>query len=73
MKLYVPVYVACGGDELGALDDLLAKKVLRKLEAQNPVYVRSESEGLVAVIEDLFGEGKMPLCVAYIRRLALNA
>jgi hypothetical protein len=72
MKLYVPVYVACGGDELGALDDLLAKKVLRKLEAQNPVYVRSESEGLVAVIEDLFGEGKMPLCVAYIRRLSFE-
>jgi hypothetical protein len=73
IKLYLPVYVACGGEELEALDDLLAKKVLRKLEAQNPVYVRSESEGLISYINDLFGEGKMPLCLAYIERLKLNA
>ena len=31
IKAYVPVMVACGGTELDALDDILSKKVLRKL------------------------------------------
>ena len=40
IRSYIPVYVACGGEELEALDDILAKKVLRKLEMQNPIYIR---------------------------------
>ena len=38
IESYVPTYLACGGDELGALDDIIAKKVFRKLETQNPIY-----------------------------------
>ena len=44
IEAYVPIYIACGGTENEALDDILAKKVLRKLESQNPVYVKSKSE-----------------------------
>ncbi|MCI5583860.1 MAG: AAA family ATPase, partial [Anaeroplasma sp.] len=43
IKNYVPVVVACGGEELEAIDDILARKVMRKLESQNPVYVRSQA------------------------------
>jgi hypothetical protein len=67
------VYIACGGDELDALDDILAKKVMRKLETQNPIYLRNSAEGLIAYMEELFGADKMKLCRDYIRRIERNA
>ena len=73
IKAYVPVIVACGGTELEALDDILSKKVLRKLEAKNPVYVKNASNGLIAFIDDLFGMDKMPLCKEYIINFEQNA
>ena len=69
IKSYIPVYVACGGDELEALDDILSKKVLRKLEMQNPIYLRSASAGLSAYLDELFGFDRMPLCKAFMARL----
>ena len=73
IKTYIPVYVACGGEELEALDDILAKKVMRKLEMQNPVYVRNAAEGFCNRIDELFGQDKMKLCKAVIHRLEKNA
>ena len=73
IKTYIPVFVACGGEELDALDDILAKKVMRKLEMQNPVYVRNAAEGFCAKLDELFGEEKMQLCKAFIHRLEKNA
>ena len=73
IRQYIPVYVACGGDELSALDDILSKKVMRKLETQNPIYLRNSAEGLLAYIDELFGADKMPLCKDYIHRLQRNA
>ena len=70
---YIPVSLACGGDELDALDDILARKVLRKLESQNPVYVRSAADGLCNYLEELFGSDKMTLCKDYLRRLERSA
>ena len=69
IRSYIPVYVACGGDELEALDDILSKKVLRKLEMQNPIYLRSASAGLCAYLDELFGDDRMPLCKAFMARL----
>ena len=69
IRNYIPVYVACGGDELEALDDILSKKVLRKLEMQNPIYLRSASAGLCAYLDELFGDDRMPLCKAFMGRL----
>ena len=73
IKTYIPVYVACGGEELEALDDILAKKVMRKLEMQNPVYVRNAAEGLCNCLDELFGQDKMKFCKAVIHRLEKNA
>ena len=73
IKTYIPVYVSCGGDELTALDDILAKKVIRKLETQNPIYLRNSAEGLIAYLDELFGPDKMLLCKEYIHRLERNA
>ena len=73
IRTYIPVYVACGGSELTALDDILSKKVIRKLETQNPIYLRNSAEELLAFIDELFGADKMPLCKEYIHRLQRNA
>ena len=69
IKSYIPVYVACGGDELEALDDILAKKVLRKLEMQNPIYIKNEAEGLCAFLDNLFGQDRMVQCKSFMARL----
>ena len=73
IQTYIPVYVSCGGEELDALDDILAKKVIRKLETQNPIYLRNAADGLVEYINELFGIDKMLLCKEYIHRLERNA
>ncbi len=70
---YIPVCIACGGEELDAIDDILSKKVLRKLEAQNPVYVKSMADNLCNYLDELFGTDRMPLCKEYLRRLERSA
>ena len=61
------------GEELDALDDILSKKVLRKLETQNPVYIRSVVDGFCDYLDELFGADKMKLCKEYVQRLKKNA
>ena len=73
INTYIPVYISCGGDELDALDDILSKKVIRKLETQNPIYLRNAAEGLVSYINELFGTDKMTICKEHIKRLERNA
>ena len=69
---YVPVIVACGGSELEAIDDILSRKVFRKLESKNPVYVRQQVETVCAYLDELFGQDKMPLCKEAIRLIEQN-
>jgi len=73
IRNYVPVIVSCGGTELSALDDIMSKKVLRKLETKNMVYVKNAAPGLISYIEELFGEGQMTLCKDYIQIIEINA
>lgn len=68
IRQYIPVYLACGGDELDALDDILSKKVFRKLEAQNPIYVRNSVQELCTLLDETFGYDRMKLCKEYLRR-----
>ena len=72
IKEYIPIYVSCGGEELEALDDILSKKVLRKLETQNPVYIRSVVDGFCDYLDELFGQNKMKLCKEYAQRIKKN-
>ncbi len=69
---YVPIMVEAGGTEIDALDDIISRKILRKLEAKNPVYVRSQSEALINKLNDLFGENKLENCIEQIRHLEQN-
>ena len=66
---YVPIFIACGGSEDEALDDILAKKTLRKLEAKNPVYVKAKSQELITKLDDIFGPEVMKDCISYVNRI----
>ena len=72
IRCYVPVLVACGGTELEALDDILARKVFRKLESKNPVHVKQMAAGVCAYLDELFGEDRLPLCKETIRLIEQN-
>ena len=72
IRSYVPVLVACGGTELEALDDILSRKVFRKLESKNPVYVKQTADETCAFLDELFGEDKLPLCKEQIRFIEQN-
>ncbi len=67
---YVPVYVACGGTSGEALDQILSRKVLRKLSSVNPVLLRAKAPELLSAIATLFGDGGAPLCEKAIKRIA---
>ena len=69
MKKFVPVYVACGGDEVSGVDYFIARKILRKFEQLNVSYIRDEIDGFVKYLNDSFGENKMKECIEYLLRL----
>jgi len=74
MEEYVPVYVACGGTEIEAVDDMIAKKVLRKLDGLSPVLLRYSLDSLEDVFEKTFGLANMTLCaesLEHLRRIAM--
>ena len=73
IEQYVPAYVACGGDELEALDDILAKKLFRKLESRNPIFVRNGIEGLCLFLDDLFGKDHMTISKTYLHQFERSA
>ena len=66
---FIPVYVACGGSELGAMDYIVARKVLKKFESMNVSFVRDEITGLINYIDKTFGEEGMQDSKAYLRRI----
>ena len=69
IKDYVPAYVGTGGTEIDGLDYILARKVLRKFEALNLSYIRDEIDGLIAYMDELFGEENMGECKDYLLML----
>lgn len=69
MRKFVPVFVACGGDEIRGIDYFIARKILRKFEQLNVAYIRDEIDGFVKYLNDNFGEGKMAECIEFLLRL----
>ena len=66
---FIPIYVACGGTELGGMDYIVARKVLKKFESMNVTFVRDEITGLITYIDKLFGKAEMQDSKAYLRRI----
>ena len=69
MKKFVPVYVACGGDEIEGVDYFIAKKILRKFEQLNISYIRDEIDPYIEFLNKTFGKDKMQECIDYLLRL----
>ena len=53
VKLFVPVYMACGFSEFDGLDYMLASKILRKFESLNLTFLKKEFKVSKAYIEEL--------------------
>ena len=69
MKKFVPVYVACGGDEVDGVDYFIAKKILRKFEQLNLAYIKDEIDPYINFLDKIFGKNKMKECIEYLLRL----
>ena len=69
LKVFVPVYVACGGDPVEGIDHILATKVFRKFEMLNLALIRDEIKGLINYLNALFGKDKMKSCIEFLDRL----
>ena len=69
LKVFVPVYVACGGDALEGIDHILATKVFRKFEMLNLSLIRDEIKGLINYLNTLFGKDKMKSSIEFLDRL----
>ena len=69
LKIFVPVYVACGGDPLEGIDHILATKVFRKFEMLNLSLIRDELKGLINYLNALFGKDKMKSSIEFLDRL----
>ena len=66
---YVSLFVACGGTENEALDDIISKKVLRKLEAKNPNLVRKNIEATIIKFNEIFPDDSTKSCYEYLSRI----
>ncbi len=69
IRSYIAVYSACGGDELEALDDIMCKKVFRKLSYKDLTLYRKDLNEAAKFIRSLFGEEKMSDCCEFLARV----
>lgn len=69
LRIFVPVYMACGGEELDGVDYILATKVFRKFESLNMSLIREGVNELIAYMDQLFGRGAMKESISYLQRL----
>ena len=69
LNTFAPVYVACGGKEIEAIDYFIAKKILRKFDQLSVALIRDEIDPFIAWLNKKFGKGVMKECIAYLTNL----
>ncbi len=69
IKMFVPVYMACGFTEFDGLDYMLAFKILRKFEMLNLTFLKPELDQLTLMLDKLFGKEQFMVSKAYIEDL----
>ena len=69
IKTFVPVYVACGGKEIEAIDYFIAKKILRKFEQLSITFIRDEIDPFISYLNKNFGKDVMKECIEYLERI----
>lgn len=69
IKLFVPVFVACGGNETEGLDYIVTRKILRKFETLNLPFLQDELAELLTLLDRLFGKNQFEEAINYINDL----
>ena len=69
LNTFVPIYVACGGKEIEAIDYFIAKKILRKFDQLSVALIRDEIDPFIAFLNKNFGKNVMKECIAYLTNL----
>ena len=69
LNTFAPVYVACGGKEVEAIDYFIAKKILRKFDQLSVALIRDEIDPFIAYLNKNFGKGVMKECIYYLENL----
>lgn len=69
IKRFVPCYMGCGGSEYEAVDHLLTRKILHKLEALNISFIKNELKGLLTELDKQFGKNTFEDSKEYINEL----
>ena len=69
LKAFVPVYIACGGKEIDAIDYFIAKKILRKFGQLSVALIRDEIDPFINYLNKKFGKGVMKECIADLQAI----
>ena len=72
LNIFAPVYVACGGKEVEAIDYFIAKKILRKFDALSVSAIRDEIDPFISFLNKKYGKGTMKECIAYVENIKKN-
>ena len=73
IRLFVPVYMACGFSEFDGLDYMLTFKILRKFEMLNLTFLKKELDELTLLLDKLFGKEQFMVSKNFIQDLKKNA
>lgn len=73
IRLFVPVYMACGFTEFDGLDYMLTFKILRKFEMLNLTFLKKELDELTLLLDKLFGKEQFKVSKDFIQDLKKNA
>ncbi len=69
IRLFVPVYMACGFSEFDGLDYMLTFKILRKFEMLNLTFLKKELDELILLLDKLFGKEQFLVSKGFIADL----
>ena len=69
INLFVPAYVACGGNEIEGLDYIVFRKIFRKFESLNIAFLKDEIAQLISLLDKLFGKNAFAESIKYLQEL----
>ena len=69
LQTFSPIYVACGGKEIDAIDYFIAKKILRKFDQLSVAVIRDEIDPFIAFLNKKYGKGTMKECIQYLEHV----
>ena len=69
LQTFAPIYVACGGKEIDAIDYFIAKKILRKFDQLSVAVIRDEIDPFIAFLNKKYGKGTMKECIQYLEHV----